>query len=156
MEFKDRLKEQRKRRNLSQQKLADEIFVSRSAVAKWENGLGIPNEASYTALLDFLALTPEQFPLNEENEAVCVTKNKTIRRLSVCVIVLSVIMSATLMILLVNTSKYGFGLTSRAAAGEPWRDGELYHTEEYDFYADYFGDIDEWGGLMSFCAVTTE
>lgn len=156
MEFKDRLKEQRKQRKLSQQKLADEIFVSRSAVAKWENGLGIPNEASYTALLTFFELTPEQFPLNEENEVVCVTKNKTIRRLSVCVIALSVMMVATLAILFINASNHGFGLTSRAAAGEQWRDCELYHTEEYDFYVDYFGDIDEWGGLMNFCAVRNQ
>lgn len=42
-EFKDKLKEKRSERGLSQQKLAEKIFVSRSAVAKWENGLGYPS-----------------------------------------------------------------------------------------------------------------
>ena len=37
--FKDKLKELRKQKGLSQQELADKLFVSRSAVAKWENSL---------------------------------------------------------------------------------------------------------------------
>ena len=36
MEFKDQLKNYRTARGISQQALADAIFVSRSAVAKWE------------------------------------------------------------------------------------------------------------------------
>ena len=52
MEFKDRLKELRKERGLSQQDLADEIFVSRSAVAKWENGLGYPDKANLETLCE--------------------------------------------------------------------------------------------------------
>ena len=50
MEFKDKLKRLRKERSVSQQALADAIFVSRSAVAKWENGLGLPSSASSEAL----------------------------------------------------------------------------------------------------------
>ena len=42
MELKEKLKKLRTERNISQQALADAIFVSRSAVAKWEAGLGIP------------------------------------------------------------------------------------------------------------------
>ena len=44
MEFKEKLKKMRGERGLSQQVLADAIFVSRSAVAKWEAGLGMPCE----------------------------------------------------------------------------------------------------------------
>lgn len=53
MEFKDKLKSLRKERGLSQQALADSIFISRSAVAKWENGLGLPNDESMNALLTY-------------------------------------------------------------------------------------------------------
>ncbi|MBO5898989.1 MAG: helix-turn-helix transcriptional regulator, partial [Clostridia bacterium] len=157
MEFKDRLKQQRLQRGVSQQKLADAIFVSRSAVAKWENGLGIPNETSYAALLTYFELTPEGLPLNEETEEISVSKNKTIRKLSVCVTALSIMMIATLVILFVNASKHGFGLTSKAAAGEQWRDSALYyHTEGYDFYANYLGNPDEGGVMTSFCAVRNQ
>lgn len=37
-EMKDRLTEMRKRAKLSQQDLADKLFVSRSTVSRWENG----------------------------------------------------------------------------------------------------------------------
>lgn len=50
MEFKDKLRTLRTERGLSQQELADAIYVSRSAVAKWENGLGLPGRASMEAL----------------------------------------------------------------------------------------------------------
>lgn len=38
MEFKDKLKKLRTEKGISQQALADAIHISRSAVAKWENG----------------------------------------------------------------------------------------------------------------------
>ena len=41
--FQDKLKELREKANMSQQTLADKLFVSRSAVAKWENGNGVPS-----------------------------------------------------------------------------------------------------------------
>ena len=50
MEFKDRLKKLRKEKAISQQELANAIYVSRSAVAKWENGLGLPNPESMVTL----------------------------------------------------------------------------------------------------------
>lgn len=40
MELCEKLKELRKKRGVSQQELADAIFASRSAVAKWESGNG--------------------------------------------------------------------------------------------------------------------
>ena len=35
-------------------------------MAKWENGLGLPNRASYEALLAYFEITEDAFPLNEE------------------------------------------------------------------------------------------
>ena len=40
MEFKDRLRELRISRNMSQMQLAKELHLSQSAVAKWELGIG--------------------------------------------------------------------------------------------------------------------
>ena len=53
MELCEKLKELRKKRGVSQQELADAIFVSRSAVAKWESGKGVPSKESITALGEF-------------------------------------------------------------------------------------------------------
>ena len=42
MEFKDKLKQLRIERQISQQKLADDLFVSRSMIAKYETGACLP------------------------------------------------------------------------------------------------------------------
>lgn len=52
MSFAEKLKELRQETSISQAKLAEEIFVSKSAVAKWENGLGLPNEESLKLLAE--------------------------------------------------------------------------------------------------------
>ena len=57
MEFSEKLKELRSTKGISQAKLADDIHISRSAVAKWENGLGLPNDESLKMLADYFGVT---------------------------------------------------------------------------------------------------
>ena len=54
MEFKENLKQLRIQKGLTQAQLAEKLFVSRSTVAKWENGLGLPNSESMAMLEEFL------------------------------------------------------------------------------------------------------
>lgn len=56
MEFKDKLQELRRKSSVTQQELADAVFVSRSAIAKWENGHGIPSDVNFQSLCSFFAL----------------------------------------------------------------------------------------------------
>lgn len=99
MEFKDKLKALRKMKGISQQALADAIFVSRSAVAKWENGLGFPSEASMAALQEYFGTAASYFD-TPEPEQVIVRKNKHIRRLHVqfTALLLAIILAATLIV----------------------------------------------------------
>ena len=60
MQFNEKLKKLRADKGLSQEELAKKIFVSRSAVAKWENGLGLPGEASLNALAEFFSVSKEE------------------------------------------------------------------------------------------------
>ncbi len=43
MEFHEKLQQLRKKYHLTQEQLAAELFVSRTAVSKWESGRGFPN-----------------------------------------------------------------------------------------------------------------
>jgi transcriptional regulator with XRE-family HTH domain len=57
--FKDKLKELREKKGLSQQALSEQLFVSRSAVAKWENGNGIPSDVNLEAICQFFEVKEE-------------------------------------------------------------------------------------------------
>ena len=82
MELREKLRKLRTERGLSQQEQADGIFVSRSAVAKWENGLGLPSDASREALAAFFDVPATELR-TEEPEAVILEKNRTLRRRTV-------------------------------------------------------------------------
>lgn len=50
MEFHEKLQELRKQKGLTQEELAQMLFVSRAAVSKWESGRGYPNIDSLKAI----------------------------------------------------------------------------------------------------------
>lgn len=101
MEFKDRLRELRKERGMSQQALADAIFVSRSAVAKWENGLGLPGKGSMEALLDYFGVSREYF-VTEQPEILIVEKNRRYRALSVVCGIFAMMLAAMLILFVIS------------------------------------------------------
>ena len=78
MSFAEKLKQLRQETGISQAKLAEEIYVSRSAIAKWENGLGIPNDESLRMLAEYFGITEEELLLDKASEQIIVSKNQTI------------------------------------------------------------------------------
>ena len=78
MEFSEKLRELRVQKNISQAKLAADIHISRSAVAKWENGLGLPSDESLKLLAEYFGVAVDELITNKTNEEVLVSKNKTI------------------------------------------------------------------------------
>ncbi|MBU1142401.1 MAG: helix-turn-helix domain-containing protein, partial [Firmicutes bacterium] len=64
--FKEKLKKLREDKGLTQQELANQLFVTRSAVAKWEQGRGIPNPDSIDAIADFFAIDQKEL-FNEQD-----------------------------------------------------------------------------------------
>ena len=129
--FKDRLKALRREKGVSQQELANAIFVSRSAVAKWENGLGLPSKSSYDSLLDYFQITAEEFPLDEEIEIEVVKHNQKrhiIRSIIFWVVVLALSIAPIWMFSAIES---GYGFTSEMAAGALWADDEVIHTDGY-------------------------
>ena len=60
MEFHEKLQELRKQRGMTQEDLAKELYVSRTAVSKWESGRGYPGIDSLKALAAFFSVTVDQ------------------------------------------------------------------------------------------------
>ena len=89
MEFKNRLIELRKAKGLTQQELADEIFVSRSAVAKWENGNGIPDRGNLESLCTFFGVNADEL-LSQEDRDVFRTRVQN-KYLSVSIMIFSLV-----------------------------------------------------------------
>ena len=66
MEFHEKLQHLRKQKGLTQEALAQQLFVSRAAVSKWESGRGYPSIDSLKALADCFSVTVDQLLSGEE------------------------------------------------------------------------------------------
>ena len=66
MEFNEKLQELRKGRGLTQEELAERLFVSRTAVSKWESGRGYPSIDSLRELSRFFSVTIDELICPEE------------------------------------------------------------------------------------------
>jgi transcriptional regulator with XRE-family HTH domain len=66
MEFNEKIQELRKQKGLTQEELAEALFVSRTAVSKWESGRGYPNIDSLKALAKFFGVTVDELLSGDE------------------------------------------------------------------------------------------
>ncbi len=66
MEFNEKLQILRKQKNLTQEELAQALFVSRTAVSKWESGRGYPNIDSLKAIAKFFGVTVDDLLTGDE------------------------------------------------------------------------------------------
>lgn len=60
MEFHEKLQELRKNRGLTQEELAEDLYVSRTAVSKWESGRGYPNIDSLKEISEYFSVTIDE------------------------------------------------------------------------------------------------
>ena len=60
MEFNQKLQELRKQKGLTQEELAEKLYVSRTAISKWESGRGYPNIDSLKAIATFFSVTVDE------------------------------------------------------------------------------------------------
>ena len=60
MEFNEKLQELRKNKGLTQEELAEVLFVSRTAISKWESGRGYPSIDSLKAIAKYFSVTIDE------------------------------------------------------------------------------------------------
>ena len=66
MEFHEKLQELRKQKGLTQEELAQALFVSRTAISKWESGRGYPNLDSLKSMAKFFSVSIDVLLSGEE------------------------------------------------------------------------------------------
>ena len=66
MEFNEKLQELRKNRSLTQEELADALFVSRTAISKWESGRGYPSLDSLKQISRYFSVSIDELICPEE------------------------------------------------------------------------------------------
>lgn len=66
MEFYEKLQGLRKQKGLTQEELAEALYVSRTAISKWESGRGYPNIDSLKAISKFFSVTIDELLSGEE------------------------------------------------------------------------------------------
>ena len=66
MEFNKKLQELRKQKGLTQEELAEKLYVSRTAISKWESGRGYPNIESLKAIAKLFSVTVDELLSTDE------------------------------------------------------------------------------------------
>jgi len=66
MEFNEKLQELRKKKALTQDELAECLYVSRTAISKWESGRGYPNIDSLKVIAKFFSVTVDELLSTDE------------------------------------------------------------------------------------------
>lgn len=66
MEFNEKLQELRKAKGITQEELAARLYVSRTAISKWESGRGYPNIESLKAIAKFFSVSVDELLSSDE------------------------------------------------------------------------------------------
>lgn len=77
MEFGEKLQELRKNKGLTQEELAEELYVSRTAVSKWELGRGYPSIDSLKDISKFFSVSIDDLLSGEKLLSIAEKENKS-------------------------------------------------------------------------------
>ena len=76
MEFNEKLQELRKSRSMTQEELAEALFVSRTAISKWESGRGYPSIDSLKEISRYFSVTIDDLICSDEMISVAENEKK--------------------------------------------------------------------------------
>lgn len=76
MEFNEKMQDLRKSKGLTQEELANDLYVSRTAISKWESGRGYPSIDSLKVISKYFSITLDELLSSEEILTVAEEDNK--------------------------------------------------------------------------------
>ena len=77
MDFHKKLQELRKNKGLTQEELAEALFVSRTAISKWESGRGYPSIDSLKEISKYFSVSIDELLSGEKLISIAERENKT-------------------------------------------------------------------------------
>ncbi len=100
MEFNEKLQELRKEKGFTQEELAEALYVSRTAVSKWESGRGYPNIGSLMDISRFFSVSVDDLICSGEMISVAESEKNELenRYLSFLCSVLDILCAVLLVI----------------------------------------------------------
>lgn len=75
MEFNEKLQQLRTEKGLTQEQLAEQLYVSRTAISKWERGKGYPNIESLKCISKFFSVSIDELLSGDELITIAETEN---------------------------------------------------------------------------------
>ncbi len=76
MEFHEKLQTLRKQNGLTQEELAEQLYVSRTAISKWESGRGYPNIDSLKAISKFFSVSLDELLSSDAVQTIAEEESK--------------------------------------------------------------------------------
>ena len=76
MELSEKIQKLRKEHNMTQEQFAEKLFVSRTAVSKWETGRGMPSMESLQMIAKLFHITLDELLSTEEIVVIAESENK--------------------------------------------------------------------------------
>lgn len=77
MEFHDKVQQLRKHSQMTQEQLAQQLYVSRTAISKWESGKGYPNIDSLKSIAELFSVSIDELLSSDELIHLAETENKS-------------------------------------------------------------------------------
>lgn len=112
MEFNEKLLELRKSKEMTQEELAEALYVSRTAISKWESGRGYPSIDSLKEISRYFSITIDELICSDEMITVAENEKKVLisKYISLICNALDI-----LTLILVFIPAFGNGMTSSDA-----------------------------------------
>ena len=76
MEFGEKLQELRKNKDMTQEELAEALYVSRTAISKWESGRGYPSIDSLKEISRFFSVSIDELLSAEKMVSIAEKENR--------------------------------------------------------------------------------
>lgn len=99
MEFHEKLQELRKNRGLTQEELAESLYVSRTAISKWESGRGYPSIDSLREISNYFSVSIDDL-LSGEKLLSIAEKENTSNIKTICNLLFGIVDVCSFMLIL--------------------------------------------------------